>query len=81
MKQAADWMIQKRRGKCVCVHGTSVLTIILAEEDDKENGERNEEVNLDGLTPAMLEVRYARIIHFLLSHSHPRWFVIFFVAK
>lgn len=31
--------------------------LILAEEDDKENGERNEEVNLDGLTPAMLEVR------------------------
>ena len=27
MKQAADWMIQKRRGKCVCVHGTSVLTV------------------------------------------------------
>ena len=27
MKQAADWMIRKRRGKCVCVHGTSVLTI------------------------------------------------------
>ena len=27
MKQAADWMIQKRRGKCVCVHGRSVHTI------------------------------------------------------
>ena len=27
MKQAADWMIQKRRGKCVYVHGTSVLTV------------------------------------------------------
>ena len=31
--------------------------LMLAEEDDKKNGERNEEVNLDGLTPAMLEVR------------------------
>ena len=28
MKQAADWMILKRHAKCVCVHGTSVLTII-----------------------------------------------------
>ena len=28
-----------------------------AEKDDKENGERNEEVNLDGFTPALLEVR------------------------
>ena len=26
--------------------------LMLAEEDDKENGERNEEVHLDGLTPA-----------------------------
>ena len=25
---SADWMILKRHAKCVCVHGTSVLTII-----------------------------------------------------
>ena len=31
--------------------------LMLAEEDDKKNGERNEEVNLDGLTPAMLKMR------------------------
>ncbi|XP_068689962.1 uncharacterized protein [Montipora foliosa] len=32
----------------------------LAEEDDEENGERNEEEDLDGLTPAVLEARYER---------------------
>ena len=30
----------------------------LAEDDDKENGERNEETDLDGLTPAVLKARY-----------------------
>ena len=34
-----------------------LIFVAIAEEDDKENGERNEEVNLDGLTPAMLVVR------------------------
>ena len=32
----------------------------LAEEDEEENGERNEEADLDGLTPAVLEARYER---------------------
>lgn len=31
--------------------------LMLAEEDDKKMENGNEEVNLDGLTPAMLEVR------------------------
>ena len=32
----------------------------LAEEDEEENGERNEEADLDGLMPAVLEARYER---------------------
>ena len=46
----------------------------LAEEDDEENGERNEEADWDGLTPAVLEARYERevsleSIHGLFIHT------------
>ena len=44
----------------------------LAEDDEKENGER-EEADMDGLTPAVLESRYEREV-FLES-----WYVLFTV--
>ena len=45
----------------------------LAEEDDEENGERNEEADLDGLTPAVLEARYEREV------SVESWYALFIV--
>ena len=42
-------------------------------EDDEENGERNEEADLDGLTPAVLEARYEREV-FVES-----WYALFIV--
>ena len=45
----------------------------LAEEDEKENGEREEEAHMDGLTPAVLEARYERVV------SLESWYVLFTV--
>ena len=45
----------------------------LAEEDDEENGERNEEADLDGLTPAVREARYEREV------SVESWYALFIV--
>ena len=44
----------------------------LAEDDEKENGER-EEADMDGLTPAVLESRYEREV------SLESWYVLFTV--
>ena len=44
----------------------------LAEEDDEENGERNEEADLDGLPPAVLEARYEREV------SVESWYALFY---
>ena len=45
----------------------------LAEDDEKENGEREEEADMDGLTPAVLESRYEREV------SLESWYVLFTV--
>ena len=45
----------------------------LAEDDEKENGER-EEADMDGLTPAVLESRYEREV------SLESWYVLFTVT-
>ena len=61
MKQAADWMIQKRRGKCVCVHGTSVLTVKVA---DKRAGNIQVPVAY-GWSPRPIFARYS----YMKSHD------------
>ena len=43
------------------------------DEPLEENGERNEEVDLDGLTPAVLEARYEREV------SVESWYALFIV--
>ena len=45
----------------------------LAEDDEKENGEQEEEADVGGLTPAVLEARYEREV------SLESWYILFTV--